>query len=42
MKGHGHTKRLSRSDSSKNDKEESSDHLKHFVNNKVKVKTKVR
>jgi hypothetical protein len=36
MKRHGHTERLSRSDSSNDDKEESSDHHYHFVDIKVK------
>jgi hypothetical protein len=40
VKGHGHTKRLCRGDSSKDDKEESSEHHYHFVD--IKVKTKVR
>jgi hypothetical protein len=36
MKGHGHTKRLSRSDSGKEDKDESSEHHYYFMNIEVK------
>jgi hypothetical protein len=42
MKGHGHTERSSRSDSSKGDKEESSEHHYHFLGDKVEKKVRRR